>query len=169
MRLSADCGGVYVDDSGVKITRGLESLVDIASVNRSGQTIRDAVGDFNSLLETVDRDDGNNGAENFFLCDTHLRRAIAKDSGSVEPTFRIWARVKTISACQKLGALVFPDFNVLHHGLELLLVDARAHVHGGVQTIADSERFDAVDESGDKFAVDALMDGNATGGCAALT
>src|SRR5271155_1528518 len=78
MRFGAYCWRVDVDDSRVEIARSHKGLVYVARVNRGRQSIRHAVGDFNSLLETVDGDNRDHRAEDLFLRDAHLRRAIAK-------------------------------------------------------------------------------------------
>src|SRR5579863_9283863 len=114
VRFCADGWGVDVDDAGVKIARGLKSLIDVARVNLCGQSVGNAVGNFNSLLEAVDRNHRDHGAKDFFLGDAHLRRAIAKHGGRVEPTLRVNATVQAISPGEELRSFVFADLDVTH-------------------------------------------------------
>src|SRR5208282_1355102 len=87
VRFGADGGSVDVDDAGVEIAEGGEGGIDVAGVDGSGEAVGDIVGNFDSLLEIVDGNYRNDGAEDFFLGNAHLGRAIAEDGGFVEPAF----------------------------------------------------------------------------------
>src|SRR5271170_1588826 len=69
MHFGADGGRVDVGDAGVEVANGGEGLVHIFGVERGGQAVLDAVGDLDGIFQVIAGDDGDDGAEDFFLCD----------------------------------------------------------------------------------------------------
>ena len=166
--LGADGWGVNINDAGVDIPHGLKGLIDVASVNRSRKPVDHVVGDFESVLEIVARNHTDHGAEDFLLRDAHLRVAVGEDGGFVEPAARIGAAFQPVTAGDELGSFVDADLDVFHHGLKLRLVDAGSHFGGGVETVADLQRFGAGGEALDKLFVNLLVHGDAAGRSATL-
>src|SRR5580658_3530101 len=74
-----------------------------------------------------------------------------------------------MSAGSQLRPFSATDAHVLDHRLQLLFVDAGAHLGGGVEAVADFHRFHARDKFLDEFAVHALLYSHAAGGRAALS
>src|SRR5258708_24950479 len=89
MRLGADRWSVDVDDAGIDIAHRGESLVHIFGVDRSGQSVRNAICDFDGFGKIVDWNQRNDWAEDFFLGDAHFRRAIAEQSWLMEPALGV--------------------------------------------------------------------------------
>jgi len=58
--------------------------------------------------------------------------------------------------------------HVVHHGLELLLVNARTHVNARVEAISDFQLFGARDEARNEVVINGFVDGDAAGRGAAL-
>ena len=54
MDFGADGGRVDVGDAGFQVAHGAEGAVDVARVERGGEAVMDAVGDFDGLVEVVD-------------------------------------------------------------------------------------------------------------------
>ena len=65
----ADGGRVDVGDAGFEVADGGEGAVEVLGVERAGQAVVDGVGDFDALLEGVELDEGDDGAEDFFAGD----------------------------------------------------------------------------------------------------
>ena len=57
----------------------------------------------------------------------------------------VLAFVEAIAAADELRAFVLADFDVAKVGLELLLIDGGAHLHGFVEAVADFQFFGAID------------------------
>src|SRR5260370_9184721 len=151
MRLGPNRRRVHVNDSGVKVARGLKSLIHIARINRRRQSVRNAVSHFNSLLEAIDWNDRDDGTKNLFLRDAHLRRAIAKYGRGVEPALLERAAFETIPPGEELGPFVLANFDVAHHGLQLLLVDTWSHIYIRIKTYAPPYRFHTVHNAVNDF------------------
>ena len=71
MDFGADGGGVDVGDSGFEVAHGGEGAVHVFGVERRGQAVVDGVGDLNGLLEGVEFDEADYGAEDLFAGDAH--------------------------------------------------------------------------------------------------
>src|SRR5689334_13475768 len=65
--LRADGPGVDVDDAGGQVAHGPESLVHIRRVDGAGEAVLGMVVDLDGFLQGVHRDQGGDGAEDFFL------------------------------------------------------------------------------------------------------
>src|SRR5690348_5002298 len=86
----------------------------------------------------------------------------------MEPALGESAVSQAIAAGQQLGALSFADFDVVHHCLELLLVDARTHICGRIEAIADTQFLRAFYKTGSKLVVHRLVNGHPAGRGATL-
>src|SRR5262249_13259444 len=164
----ADRRGVDVEDARVDLVHGLEGLVDVLRVDRSGQAVLDAVADRDRFLERVHRDHRDHGTEDLFAGDAHLRRAVAEDRGLVEVAAGRSTSRETAAAGQELRPLVLPDLHVALDRLQLALVDAGPHLDAGLEAVADAQRLRTLDESVDELLVDLLVHGHAAGRRAAL-
>src|SRR5882762_3255734 len=160
---------VHVDDAGIDIAHRGEGLIHVFGVDRSGEAVRNAVGDFDGFGKIVDRDQRNDWAKNFLLGDTHFRRAIAEQSWLVEPALGVRPGIQTISAGQQFCAFVLANLYVRHHGLELFFIDARAHFDLRVEAVTNFQMLHALDDSLYEFAIHAFVDRNAAGCSAALS
>src|SRR5579862_2660446 len=157
MGLRADRGRIDVDDARLQIALRDEGLVYVTGVNRSGEAVIHAVGDGDGLVEGVERHYRHHGPEDFFLADAHLRVAIGEHGRFVEPPARVRAGLQAVAAGGQLGAFVDTDADVFHHRLKLLLVNARAHLRGGVQAVAYFQRLHASHEFFDELLVNAPL------------
>src|SRR5215468_4862744 len=84
MDFSANGGAIDISDSSFDIPHGVESALDIARVNGTGETVGRAVDNFDSLVEALHLDDRKHGAKDFFLRNTHRRTDLIKDRRPVE-------------------------------------------------------------------------------------
>src|SRR5712692_2176944 len=157
MGFGADGWRVDVDDAGEQVADGVKGAIHVARVDRRGESVGNAVGYFHGFLQASDGDYGNHRAEDFFLRDAHLWIAVAEHGRFVEPAFGVNAVGHAMATGEELGALGLADLHILHYGLELLLVDARAHVDAGVETIADFQFFGAGYQARSEFAVNGLV------------
>src|SRR5712692_1520082 len=135
--LGADGGRVDVNDARVEIAHGLEGPIDVAGVDGGRKAIGHAVRDFEGLFEVVARDHGNHRAEDLFLRDAHLRVAIRKHSGLVKPAAGVRAALQAVPAGDQLSSFVRADLDILHHRVELRLIDAGPHLGAGPEAVAD--------------------------------
>src|SRR5690348_8355475 len=84
MHFGSYSGSIDVSYAGLKITHCFECAVYIARVNGGRKSIRHTIRNFECTFETVGGNHGDDRAENFFLCDTHLPMCISEDSGFEE-------------------------------------------------------------------------------------
>jgi len=66
--------------------------------------------------------------------------------GAWNQPFALDSSFETVPARQELRAFILADFNVLIT-VQLLLVDAGAHFGAGIESVADAQRFHAIDEA----------------------
>src|SRR5580704_1927691 len=97
MRFGPDSGRVHIDDAGVKVPHRGKGAIDVARIDGRGEAVRHAVGDFDSLLKTINRNERNHGTKDFFLGDAHFELAIAEDRWLVEPSFSEIAAGKAVA------------------------------------------------------------------------
>src|SRR6516225_8882296 len=67
----SDGGSVDIDDASFEIAHGAEGLVHVTRVDGGGQTVDHAVGHLQRLVETVDRDQRYDRAEDLLLGNAH--------------------------------------------------------------------------------------------------
>src|SRR5258708_8423018 len=87
----------------------------------------------------------------------------------MNPALWVGAIGQAMAAGEELGAFGLPDLYVVHHGFELLLVDARTHVSVGVEAIANFQFFGACNKARSKVVVDSFVHRDAAGCGAALS
>ncbi len=145
-----------------------ERIVDVARENGRGQAVVHVVRDFERFVERLERNQRNHGAENFLLADSHRGIAIGKNGRLVEPAVGMSAIREAVAAGRELCMFGHADFHVIHHGLELLLVDARPHFNGGIEAVAHFKGLGARDKFLQKFPIDLFLNGDAAGCGAAL-
>src|ERR1017187_82936 len=168
VHFGSDCRRVDVGDAGVEVANGGEGLVHIFGVERGRKSVLDAVGDLYGVFEVVAGDDGNDGAEDFFLRDAHLGIDVSEDGRLHEPAVLVLALVEAIAAAHQLCAFVFADLDVAKIGLKLLLIDRRTHLDRFVEAVADFQFLRARDVALDELAIDALLHDDAAGRGATL-
>src|SRR5215472_9002977 len=130
-------GRVNVDDSGVQVACRLESAVHVSRVNRSGKTVSRPVRNFDGLAQAADRNHRNDRAEDFFLGNAHVWRAVAEDRGGVEPAFVVGASGKPGSSRKQPRAFVLAKLHVALDRVQLALVDERSHFRCRIQAVSD--------------------------------
>ena len=113
-------------------------------------------------------DDRNHRAEDFFLRDAHFGIDVGEHGRFHEPAVFELALVQTVAAALHLRPFGFADLHVVEIGLELGLVDGRAHFDGLIQAVSDFQAPRPFDIALHEFAVDALLHQNAAGGGATL-
>src|ERR1700687_6021133 len=86
----------------------------------------------------------------------------------MEPALCVRAIGQAMAASEELRAFRLPDLRVVHHSLELLLVDARTHVNPRVEAIPDFQLLGARDKVRGKVVIDRLVHRDAAGRSAAL-
>src|SRR6185437_2627580 len=146
MGLRADCRSIHIDDPGFKIAQSLEGFVHIPRVNSSRQTVLYVVGDLQSIFEIVKWNHANDRPEDFFLADAHHRITIGEDCRFMEPAAGVRSGFQAMSSCGEFRSFCLSNFDVAHHGFELLLVDAWPHLGCRVEAVADFQRLHALDK-----------------------
>src|SRR3982074_3518736 len=81
----------------------------------------------------------------------------------------VFTLVEPVAAGHKFGAFLFPDLDVVHIGLELVLVHGRTHLDGLVEAVADLDLLRARDEVIDELAVNPFLNDDAASRGAALS
>ena len=85
VNFSSDGRSIDVGDAGFEVANRGEGFVHVFRVQRGRKTVLNAVRDFDGVFEIVAGNDGDDGAEDFFLRDAHLGVDVAEDGGLHEP------------------------------------------------------------------------------------
>src|SRR6266403_1562247 len=168
LNFSADCGRIHVDDAGFEIPHGPICLVHIPRVDRSREAVLHTVRDLERFVKGVERKQGNDRAEDFFLGDAHRRIYICKNRGLVEPAIGEPARRSAMSSNNKPRALVLPDLDVLHNSLQLRFVDQRSNFSFWLKAVANFESPHSLRKPVEEFSIHFLVNSHAAGSRAAL-
>ena len=117
------------------------------------ETVRNAVGQAQSLFFAAKAQDGHHRAEDFFLGDAVRGLHVGKDRGREKvPAVRA-----ALTAGQQGGAVLLPQRDVVAHTLELLLRHQRAHACLGVERIAGAQVGDGGGEGFEEFVIEAVL------------
>src|SRR6059036_815571 len=169
MDLCANRGRVDIEDACVKVAHCGKRAVDVERIDRSGQAVLDAVADRDGFLQGTARDDRHDGAEDFFLRDTHRWIDIRKNRRFVKEALRTGAGLEPCTAAGQRGALPLADFHVLYDGPALRVADQWADLGRGIEPVTNPQRSGTRNESIQKSSIHLFMDDNPTGRGAPLS
>ena len=108
------------------------------------------------VFEILAGNDRHHRPEDFFLRDAHLGIDVGEYGRLHEVAVLVFAFIQTIAAALHAGAFGLSDLHILQVGLELVLVDCRAHVDGFVESVADFQFLRALHVALHELAVNAL-------------
>src|ERR1700732_5221179 len=81
----------------------------------------------------------------------------------MEPALSVGTIGQAMATREELRSFRLPDLHIVHHGFELLLIDAGAHVNACVETIADLQLLGACYKARGKFVVHGLVHRDSAG------
>ena len=111
----------------------------VAGLHVGGEPVRRFVGDRDGLGFILERDDGQDRAEDFLLRDAHVVGNIGKDRGFHEPAGFVSCGLSE-TAGQQAGALVDAHLDHLLDAIVLYFVEQGADVIALLRGIADGGR-----------------------------
>jgi len=144
----------------------IEGLVDVLSKNGHLQAVAGGVGKLDSFLITVDRNNGNDRAEGFFIVEQHFGRDIVDDRG-FEKEIGVLIRQPFASDNDARAFLLsvgemplgfFENREIVH----------RAHMHILVERIANADGSCFLNDEVKKILMDAAINEDALRGAADL-
>src|SRR5580658_558987 len=163
MDFGAYGGCVDVGDACFEVAHGGEGAIDVARVERSRESVVDGVGDGDGFVKIGKLENRDDGAEDFFASDAHLRRDAGEDGWREEGSVGIGAFRKSDAAQEHLSAFALCDVDVASGRFNLLPIDLRADFDGFVEAVADFELAGAGDEPFSELGGDALLKKDAAG------
>src|SRR5579872_7268724 len=169
VNFGANGGRIDVGDAGVQVAHGPEGVVDILCIEGGGEPILDSVGDLDRFFKAAAGNDADDRTKDLFLGDTHFGRHIGVDRWFEEVAVATFVAIGTIAAAEQLCSFFIANLYISGSGLDLLLVDLRAHVAVLVESIANVQFFSALREPLYEFVINALLGDDAAGGSAALS
>src|SRR5437899_3287757 len=128
--------------------RGLEGLGDVARPHRRREPVRRLVALRDALLDGLEGDHGEHGAEDLLTRDLHRVRDAVEDRGLDEVALPT-AHVRAPAARHQTRALLLAGLDVAEHRLQLLPGDDRTHPGRLVHRIAHLDAFDLLGELGE--------------------
>lgn len=143
-----------------------EGGVDVLAPDCASEAVFGGVGEADGLFGIVERDGADHGAEDFFLGDGHAVVDLAEQGWVVE-----LAAVfvdQGVAAKSKLCSFGLAEGDVALNGIDLFLVDDRAHASGWVERVAGFPVAGFFFHLVQKFIVDAALYQQAGAGGAGL-
>src|SRR5690348_1109320 len=104
---------VDVGDAGFEVADGREGAVKVLGVESAGEAVVDGVGDLNALLEGVELDERDDGAEDLFARDAHGGSDAAEDGWRVERALFVVAIGKRTATEELIRAFRQGDIDIL--------------------------------------------------------
>ena len=145
--LSADGRGVHIKYSGVHVCHGAEGAIDVAGVNRRGETIADSVGDFDCFVERLGGYHSRDRAKDLLLRDAHVGSHVGENGGLDVKPARVFAPRQTLAAASERGAVfLLANLDVLHDFLDGVSINHRANVSLRIGAIAYPQGPGALDQ-----------------------
>ena len=160
-----------------------DCLVDVASVDSSGEPVGRRIGTTDHLVDRLESHDLLHGTENLkgtlcklwrYVCaaarlnlllgNTHFVLDVGKDGRLDEES--LFADL--LSAAFQFRSFGLSGFDERHDFVELLLVDLGPLFHVGIERIADGALFAALDALTNEFVVDGIFNEAARTGTATL-
>src|SRR5437867_7438825 len=132
----ADGGSIYIENPRVHVAHRAEGAVDVLRIDRRRESIDDTVPYFDSAIEIIARDDGNNGAEDLLLSNPHPGIDIRKNRWFVKESSGVLSVREPASAADQPCSFVESYADILLYGAELVFVNAGAHIHGSIQAVS---------------------------------
>src|ERR1700722_960516 len=111
--------GVDPDGPGLEALRHRKGGPDVLGPDASRKAVLGVVGDLDRLFLVVESDYREDRAEHFLLRDAHIGLDPGEDGRLDEPSFSAFGTRGLPAAEHTRGSLVFGDFDVVEHLLEL--------------------------------------------------
>ncbi len=164
LEFEAGGGVVDVDDAGFEAAGELEGAGEIFGGEAGGQAELRLVGDLDGVVEILGLDDGEDGTEDFFLGDAHVRSHIREDGGGeIEAVVELRPR-EAFAAGEEFGAFLLGEGDVVGDFFEEGFIEDGRDLGVGIEAVADAELGGAFDEFIQERVVDGFEKDCAGGG-----
>ena len=141
MRFRANRRRIDINDSRLQIPLRAERIIYIARVNRRRQVRTSLRSQYPAPHRNPRTESPLPPARKFLPAQMRIfGLAIRKHGRFVEPAAPPAPALQPMPAGRELRALVLADLHVLHHRVQLLLVDARPHIRRRIQAVANFQR-----------------------------
>ena len=128
----------------LQFAAGLHGGVQIVGEDARSQTVFAVVGHGDDLVEGLELDERNHGAEGLLMDDVHVLTAVVKYGGCVEVALRAYA----LTTAEQLGTLLDGTLHLLGDALQGTLFYQRAHVDALVGAgVAHLHGFHLIDQN----------------------
>ncbi len=159
-----DVVAVDPDGAGFEFGGDAVGLGDVFGPDGGGEAVHVFVAAGDDFVNVFEFDDGEDGAEDFFLGDFMVVLDVREDGRFDEVAFVADA----VAAGDELGAGILAALDVAHDFVELFLTDLRALGGGSVEGIADALFFGAGGQFFDELVVNFAFDEESRAGTATL-